>query len=146
MTETRRNEKPEKIEKEDEKTEEKGRGGNEKNWDEKWRRDPLSATGLALFLMWMGAVLLAENLGYLARIPALESWNLIVLGAGVIVLAIAAIRYLVPSYRRPIGGTLILGIILLASGLSAVMSSGLIWAGALILLGVGLLLRGILRR
>jgi hypothetical protein len=146
MTETPQH-KPEKVEKEDEKTEEKGRGRREeKNWDEKWRRDPLSATGVALFLMWMGAVLLAENLGYLARIPGLESWNLIVLGAGVIMLAIAAIRYLVPSYRRPIGGTLILGIILLASGLSGVMSSGLIWAGALIILGVGLLLRGILRR
>ena len=94
----------------------------------------------------MGAVLLVDNLGYLRRIPNLESWNLIALGAGVIVLAIAAIRYFVPSYRRPVGGVLILGVILVASGLSGVMSSGLIWAGALIILGVGLLLRGILRR
>jgi hypothetical protein len=138
-------EKPEKTEKEEEKEEEKRRE-KDQSFDEKFRRDPLAATGWALVLIWVGLVLLAENLGYLARIAPFETWDLILIGAGVIVLLGAAIRYMVPAYRRPVGGSVILGIILLAIGLGDTIGSGVVWAAALILIGVFMLLRAMVRK
>jgi hypothetical protein len=138
-------EKPEKKEKEDEKEQEKRRE-KDQGLDEKFRRDPLAATGWALVLIWAGLVLLAENLGYLSRIAPFETWNLILIGAGVIVLLGAAVRYMVPAYRRPVGGSVILGIILLAVGLGETMRTGVVWAAALILIGVFMLLRAMVRK
>jgi hypothetical protein len=138
-------EKQEKKEKEDEKEQEKRRE-KDQGFDEKFRRDPLAATGWALVLIWAGLVLLAENLGYLTRIAPFETWNLILIGAGVIVLLGAAVRYLVPAYRRPVGGSVILGIILLAVGLGETMRTGVVWAAALILIGAFMLLRAMVRK
>ena len=57
-------EKQEKFdEKELEKQEEKS--ADEKNYDEKYRRDPLGSIVWALILIWVGLVLLAQNMGYL---------------------------------------------------------------------------------
>jgi hypothetical protein len=137
--------KPEKAEKEEEKEQEKRRE-KDQGFDEKFRRDPLAATGWALVLIWAGLVLLAENLGYLTRIAPFETWNLILIGAGVIVLLGVAIRYLVPAYRRPVGGSVILGIILLAIGLGETVGTGVVWAAALILIGVFMLLRAMVRK
>ncbi len=76
-------------EKEEEKEEEKRheKGPEEKNWDEKWRRDPLGSLIWALILIWAGVALLLSNMGLLFRIPGLEVWELIFLGAGVLILA-----------------------------------------------------------
>ena len=145
MTEMPRGEKPEKTEKEDEKEGEKRRE-KDLSFDEKFRRDPLAATGWALVLIWAGIVLLADNLGYLARLAAFETWDLIFLGAGAIILLGAAIRYLVPAYRRPVGGSVILGVILIAVGIGDVVGSGVVWAGALILIGIFMLLRAAVRK
>jgi hypothetical protein len=142
MSEMTRPEKPEKMEKEDEKEEEKHREKDEKSWDEKWRRDPLAAAGWAFLLIWAGIVLMAENLGFLAGLRPLEGWDLIFVGAGLIVLIGAGIRMAVPAYRRPIGGSVIFGVILLAIGLGDIGGPGTIWAVALILVGVFFLLRG----
>jgi hypothetical protein len=144
MSEIRRDEKYEKSEKEDEKEEEKSR--QEKDWDEKWRRDPLSAAAVAFGLIWAGLALMADNLGLLARFRPLDGWDLVFIGAGLIALVAAAIRYTVPAYRRPIGGNLIIAVILLAIGLNDLVSSGVIWAGALIIIGLGMLLRSFVGR
>jgi hypothetical protein len=144
MSEPRhRGEKDEKQEKEDEKNE-KGRG--EKNWDEKWRRDPLNAAVWALILIWGGLVLLATNVGILDWIPFLDAWPLFFAGAGGILILEVIFRLLVPAYRGPVGGTLILGLVFLGIGLGGLINWNLIWAFVLIGLGIALLGRGLFRR
>jgi len=91
-------------------------------------------------------VLLAENLGLLTRFERLEAWALIFIGAGLIVLLQMVIRLVVPEYRRPVTGSLILGIVLLAIGLGDLIGTNVVWALVLIAIGVAMLLRGFLRR
>ncbi len=136
------------MEKAEEKEEEKRheKGSDAKNWDEKWRRDPLGSLIWALILIWAGVALLLNNMGLLFRIPGLEVWELIFLGAGVLILAEVAVRLLVPTYRRPVGGSLIVAIIFIGIGLQGFVTGNLIWAVALILIGVYVLLRGVTRR
>ncbi|OIO88460.1 MAG: hypothetical protein AUK03_16190 [Anaerolineae bacterium CG2_30_64_16] len=134
-------EKDEKLEKQEEKEEKE-----EKSWDEKWRRDPLSAVVWALILIWAGLVLLADTTGLLARFELIDTWGVIFLGAGVLLLLEAAARFLLPEYRRPIMGTVIFGLILIAIGLGDLVSWGIIWAIALIAIGAILLVGGVFRR
>jgi len=144
-----RNERDEKQEKEEEKHEKE-----ERSWDEKWRRDPLSGIVWALILIWAGVVLLANNLGWLDALtetlppalrPELDTWPLILLGAGGIIILEVAVRVLVPAYRQPVTGTLILGVILIAVGLGDLFSWQLVWPIVLIIIGVSLLLGGLSR-
>jgi hypothetical protein len=131
------------------KEEEKEQGKHEKEdmtWDEKWRRDPLSAAVWAIILVWAGLILLADNLGVFARLEWFNAWGFIFAGAGLIVLLEAVVRLLVPAYRRPVGGTLIWGAILIGIGLGNIIGASVTWPLILIAIGVGLLLRGLLRR
>lgn len=134
MSERPRNEKDEKEEKE-----EKGR---DESWDEKFRRDPLNAAGWAFLFIWAGLVLLAENMGILDNLRAgLDAWSVIFIGAGVLVLLGVLIRLFVPAYRRPVGGSIIFGFILLGIGLGEVVGWIAIWPLILIGIGVSWLLR-----
>jgi hypothetical protein len=131
--------------KEEEKQEEKGGG-----WDEKARRDPLSAIVWAAILIWAGVALLLGNMGFWDNLRILgspvEPWSVGFLGAGVIVLLEVVVRLLVPAYRRGVGGTLVFAVILLGVGLGEIV--GWVAVGPLILiaLGVSVLLRGLFRR
>ena len=144
-------------EKEQEKKEEKA--PEEKSWEEKWRRDPLSSIAWAAIFIWAGIVLLAGNLGYLDRligrgidIPGVggllrvESWPLILLGAGVIVLLEVVARLLMPEYRRHIGGSLFVAAILIGIGLNNLFGWSLVWPLILIALGLAIILGGAFRR
>jgi hypothetical protein len=147
MSEQRQHEKEEKLEKQEEK-DEKEREKQEKEGltlDEKVRRDPLSAIIWAGILIWAGLVLVAQNLNLLAGLGG-EAWPLILLGAGLIVLVEAVVRLNVPAYRRPVGGTLILGLVLVAIGLGNLLNLESAWPIILIIIGVGLLLRTLIRR
>lgn len=135
MSERQRNEKAEKEEKKEEK--------EEKSWEEKWRRDPLSAIVWAGIFIWAGLVLLADNADFLARFGGPDAWALILMGAGVIVLLEVIIRLLVPSYRRPVTGSLILGFVLLAVGLQGVIGWEVIWPIVLIAIGLAILIGGL---
>jgi hypothetical protein len=141
----------EKVEKQEEKGEKEGEKQEkdrqeEKSWDEKWRRDPLSAAGWALFLIWIGLVLLGENVGLLARFePQMETWNWIMLGGGALLLLSVVVRLAVPSFRRPVGGAIVGGCLLIAGGIMDVLGASLTGALALIGLGVFLLLRNLFR-
>lgn len=140
------------LEKQDEKSPE------EKSWDEKWQRDPLNTIAWAAILIWAGIVLLADNLGYLDPFRDLgrgttglgfladfEAWSLIFFGAGVIILLEVLVRMLVPAYRKPVGGTLIFGLVLIGIGLGDVFGWTIIWPLILIGLGLSILLRGVMR-
>ena len=117
----------------------------EKSWDEKWRRDPLSAAVWALILIWAGFVLLAGNIGLLAWLP-LEPWSLFFLGAGTILLLEAGFRLLSPSYRQPVIGTAIIGVVFFAVGLAGIVAWQCILPLAVVGVGVYLLLRVFLGR
>lgn len=127
----------EKQEKEEEK--------QEKSWDEKWHRDPLSAVVWALILIWGGLVLLAGNLGLYDAIELLDGWELFFIGAGLILLGEVLIRRLIPEYRQPLIGTIILAGVFLAIGLGGLFTWGILWALLLIGIGVYVLFTGFLR-
>ncbi len=135
MTEPRRGEKHEKEE-------EKNREKEEKSWEEKWREDPLNAAVWAGILIWAGVALLLGNLDVL-KDAGLDGWDLVFAGAGAILLLEAGVRLLVPAYRRPIIGTVILGLVFLSIGLGDLVGWEAVWPLAIILIGVALLLRGI---
>lgn len=129
----------EKAEKEHEK-EEKG----DVSWEEKWRRDPLNAAAWAFILIWAGLVLLAENLGIFADVGWFSRWGMIFTGAGLIFFLEIAARLLIPSYRRPVGGSIIWAAVILGLGLSSLVGPGLTWPLVLIAVGLALLIRGLL--
>ena len=145
----------------EEKAEEKDREKREeKSAEEKYRRDPLSAIIWAFILIWAGVVLLADNLGYLDQIRsalAVESpawleqigagaWQLIFLGAGVILLFEVLLRLIVPSYRRSVTGTLILAFVFIGIGLGNLISWYIIWPLILIATGLSIIFRAFTHR
>jgi Na+/H+ antiporter NhaD/arsenite permease-like protein len=117
----------------------------EEGFGEKWRRDPVDAAGWAAILIWAGLVFLAGNLGFLARFERLETWGLIFLGAGLIVLLTVVARQLVPSYRRPVTGSLVFAVILLAVGLGGLVGWDVIWPVVLIVIGLAIIVGGLMR-
>ena len=137
------------IEKRDEKSQ------DEKSWDEKWRRDPLGTLIWAVIFIWAGGVFLVSNLGlldtflkpdpempgWLGRLDS--AWSIVLLGVAVILLVEVAVRLLIPAYRRPIIGTLILAVILFSVALGDLVNWGIIWAVIIIGLGVSILVRGL---
>ena len=125
-------------------------------------RDALSSVIWAAILIWEGLVFLAVNTGWLdtflstgffARFmpkgfemfePGI--WGIIMLGAGIILLAEAIIRWLVPTYHRHIGGSLIVAAVFIGIGLGNFFGWDLIWPFVLIAVGVSVLLGGFVRR
>jgi hypothetical protein len=140
-------------EKQDEKTE-------EKSWEEKWQRDPLYVITWAAIFIWAGLVFLASNLGILdwalqgaseitglgALDNVVRAWPIVLIGAGVIILFMILIRLLVPAYRKPIFGSLVVAIILIALGLGNLINWGIVWGALLIIVGIWILTRGGRRR
>jgi hypothetical protein len=127
MSEPRGDEKQEKPEK-----------GRDESWDEKWRRDPVEAAVWAIVLIWAGLVWFASNVDFWEDLlgEGTEWWSVGFLGAGVIVLLGVLARIVVPAYRRPLTGSVILGIIFLGIGLGGI-TEGWIWIGPLVLIAIG---------
>lgn len=131
---------------------EKGEKGEKERGEKHGEKhsDPLSNIVWAAIFIWAGVVLLLDNLGIVTGIvidgQTLEPWSLIFIGAGVIVLLEVVLRLIMPSYRRPIVGSVIFAGFLLAAGLSAWLSWELVWPVILILVGVVILLSTAVRR
>ena len=132
----------EKDEKEVQKRDEKQ---DEKSMEEKYRRDPLGTLAGAVFLIWIGAVFLAKNLGALPDDD--RFWMVGFLGAGGIVLLEVVLRLLIPEYRRPIGGSLVFAAALIGVGVGFGLGNWTI-IGPLVLVAIGLsiLVGGAFRR
>lgn len=147
----------------DEKMHEKEIEKREEKWDEKWHRDPVGSVVGALFLIWLGVVLLASQIGLMDTFTSiltslsiepydlpidipffnLTTWQVFFLGAAAILLVEVIVRLLVPAYRRPLLGSIIGAIVFvsLATGQWNII-------GPLIVLAIGLysLARGLIRR
>jgi hypothetical protein len=136
----------EKEEKDEEKSEKDHEKEEKGNWEEKWHRDPLSTARWAIILIWIGIALLANQLPFIAQIGWLDSWGLAFAGAGIIILIEAVVRVLVPAYRRPISGILVLAAVFLGIGLGDLFGWAVTGAFVLIAVGLGVLLRGFMRR
>ena len=135
-------EKEEKQEKEYEKRDEK----RDESWEEKWRRDPLNAATWALILIWAGVALLLANWGIWENLGPFGTWDIILLGAGGLLLIQVALRLLLPEYRQPVMGTVVLAVILLGLALGGMFGWGNIWPVILIIIGAVMLLRGLVSR
>lgn len=124
---------------------EKGRHEHDEKHEKDQPRDPLSSIMWALFLIIAGVVLLLESQGRITWDQFGGLWNLFFVGLGLLLLIEAALRLILPAYRRPILGMVIGGIILLAIGFSGM--TGFALTGPVILIGIGLaiLLGGLFR-
>ncbi|MEW6717647.1 MAG: hypothetical protein AB1345_09110 [Chloroflexota bacterium] len=137
-------------EKEAEKREEKS--PEEKSWEEKWRRDPLGTLIWGLIFIWAGLVLFADYLGLLDNLMAympetgMGVWSWVLGGAGVLILIEVLVRLLMPEYRKPVIGSLVIGVVLIGIGLGGTLGWKLIGPSILIILGLSILLRGFFRK
>jgi hypothetical protein len=147
------------MEKREEKEEKEEKEKEEKSWDEKYRRDPLSAIVWPAILIWAGLVLLANTTGFLDQwlkrasdtpgwqfLAGAQTWGLILIGAGLILLGEVVVRLLAPAYRRPVTGSLILAAALLAWGVGNLIQRDIVWPLVLVAVGLAILLRGFFRR
>ncbi len=150
----------------DEKTEEKDEKElekrEEKSPDEKYRRDPLGSIIWAFILIWAGTVLLLDQLGYLEQLKQVvysnqtpwalsvqidfSVWGLIFLGAGGILLFEVLLRLLIPAYRKPVTGTIILAFVLIGLSLGGVLRWEFIFALVLIAIGLSIIVGSFTRR
>jgi hypothetical protein len=133
-------------EKLDEKQQEKitEKSPEEKAWDEKARRDPLSSMLWAGILIWAGVAFLIQNLGLLRSmgLPAsFDGWSLVFAGAGVILMVGVLIRLAVPEYRGPVVGQVILGMVFLSIGLGDTYGWQILGPVAIIIIGMIVLFR-----
>ena len=124
--------------------------------------DRLSSITWAFILMWAGVVFLANNLGWFAGIGldmvmgwsfdtlgdfgSFGVWNLIALGAGVILVLETIARLLIPQFRRNVGGSLIVAAVFIGIGLGGWFNWSYLWPVILIAVGVNILIKGLLRR
>ena len=112
MSEPRRNEKEEeKREKEDEKR-------SEKTWDEKWRHNPVRVITLAIILIWAGVIAFLADHGVLGED---QTWG--ALPAGHRRNTAGQSRFPdARGHQASVGGTIIIGVILVAIGLGGLIN------------------------
>jgi len=104
-------------EKQDEKQQEKERERHPekgRNLDENYRRNPLGFLSFGLLIVWLGVTLLLQNADVIENSD--RGWALFAWGGGVIILAEAIVRLLVPAWRRPLVGSFVWGAVWLGVG------------------------------
>jgi hypothetical protein len=120
--------------------------------------DVLSTVVWAFILIWAGLVFLGSNLNWFERFGLAVNnswawnfthfgvWNLIALGAGVILIVESAVRLAVPELRHNMGGALIGGVVLIAVGMGGWFSWSYLWPLILIAVGINVLVSGLTRK
>ncbi len=119
----------------------------------------LSTIFWGCIILWAGLVFLADGLGLLASLQAAgagtlgfdlvrpgAAWSLVFLGAGIVFLVAALVRWLAPAYRRPGSGNLVIGAICLGIGIGDLFHWVYIWPLLLVLLGASFLAGALLKR
>ncbi len=124
-----------------EKEEEKKRG-----YDEKWRQDRVQAVAWAGVLLWGALVLLAVATNFDDRFDWWSTWAVFLAGAGAILLLASFLRMVIPEHRRPLGGSIILGLVLLGLGLGSLLGWAYIWVIILAVIALTILFRAFMPR
>ncbi|MBW2999713.1 hypothetical protein KY339_03495 [Candidatus Woesearchaeota archaeon] len=96
------------------------------------------AFGWALIFFWGALTVLAEITGFSSRFAWWDGWSVFFTGFGVIVL-LGVPPYLYVGKKSKAGWNLIIGIILLAVGLSDLVNFGWIWVVILLVIGLAIL-------
>ena len=126
---------------EKEEKEEKNRG--EREWDkgEQWSGgDALGPLVWGLIIILAGLAMAAVNLGIYPWLTWGNVWSYIFIGAGVLFLLEVILRVLLPAYRRPMRGRLILAFVALAIGLGGLVGWELTWPFIIIAVGLAIII------
>ena len=136
MSEEQNRSKSEKEEKE-----EKDRG--EREWDKGEQGsggDALGPLVWGLIVILAGLAMAAVNFGIYPWLTWENVWAFIFVGAGVLFLLEVILRILLPAYRRPIRGRLILAFVALAVGLGWLVGFELTWPFIIIAVGLAIII------
>jgi len=129
----RRNEKEEK--------EEKDTGQREWDKGEQWSGgDALGPLVWGLIIILAGLAFAAVNLGLYPWLSWENVWSFIFIGAGVLFLLEVILRILMPAYRRPVRGRIILAFVALAIGLGGLIGWEITWPLVLIAVGLAIII------
>jgi len=123
----------------DEKHEKEEKDHGQREWDkgEQWTGgDALGPLVWGLIIILAGLVFAATNLGMYPWLTWENAWSYIFLGAGLLFLLEILLRILMPTYRRPVRGRIILAFVALAIGLGGLVGWELTWP--LVIIAVGL--------
>jgi hypothetical protein len=102
----------------------------------------LTALFWGLLLILVGALLFANNLGWLSG----EWWQYFLIGLGGIFIIDAAVRFVTKTFRWGAYGRLVAGIILVLVGLAFLYGLSKWWPLLLVAVGVVILIAAIFRR
>jgi hypothetical protein len=137
----RKDEKHEKQEKDE-------KDSGQREWDkgEQWTGgDALGPLVWGLIIILTGLVLAAANLGMYPWLTWENAWSYIFLGAGLLFLLEIVLRMLMPTYRRPIRGRIILAFVALAIGLGGLVGWELTWPFVIIAVGLAIIVGVLIR-
>jgi hypothetical protein len=137
----RKNEKQEKDEKEE-------KDSGQREWDkgEQWTGgDALGPLVWGLIIILAGLVFAAANLGMYPWLTWENAWSYIFLGAGLLFLLEILLRLLMPTYRRPVRGRIILAFVALAIGLGGLVGWELTWPFVIIAVGLAIIVGAFIR-
>jgi hypothetical protein len=130
---------------EKEEKEEKPGERRERTREEKWARDPLGGLIWGLIIILAGVALVAANLGTFPGLTWDNVWAFIFIGAGLLFVLEIVIRLVVPTYRRPVGGRVILAFVALGIGVGAFIGWELTWPLIIVGIGVAIIIGVLLR-
>ena len=138
---TRYNEKDEKQGKD-----EKERREAQEKKEEKAPSDRLSSAAWAVILIFAGVVLLGVTTNAFTWLNWENAWGLVLMGAGAVIGLEVVLRLLLPEYRRPVSGQIVLAVVLFLLGLGGVTNWENIWPIFIIGVGVSVLIGALTRR
>jgi hypothetical protein len=126
----------------DEKQEKEEKDSGQREWDkgEQWTGgDALGPLVWGLIIILAGLVFAAANLGMYPWLTWENAWSYIFLGAGLLFLLEILLRILMPTYRRPVRGRIILAFVALAIGLGGLVGWELTWPFVIIAVGLAII-------
>lgn len=96
-------------------------------------------------IIWAGLVFGADSLGYLPQVGGADAWSWVFLGAGLYAVLMAVWRVSSPDYPNPTTWDYVWAVALIILGLGGFFSFNIAWPLILVLVGVAILGKTLLR-